>query len=144
MKHSVYLTDDQWKMLQDESGLKNPASFVRQIIERYLRDNLQAKANAAFEELGRAARSSQPKLAELPGPSEALRERWWALGIRVRWHDKFLKQAFAWYVNKYGSEEEALQDLEHRHEHEQLHTPAAWLVRAYRDQLDENGHDFQP
>src|SRR5580693_9451957 len=125
MPHQVQLTDSQWETLQHITGRRNPASVVRDVVDQFIRSRLVS--------------GGQPQpVAKTPvtEPSPAFQARWVALGVDIKWHDKFLKKAFAWYVSNYGSEQAALEDLEYRHAHENLRNPNLWMIRAYRDFLE--------
>lgn len=120
MRHQVYLTDDQWKIFQDLSGQRNPASFIRQVLDRFIRHQLTSS---------RADQIAPPK-AEIA--ALRLLERWAKIGCSQRKFDDF-NTARDWYVSQFDSEDEALTELEERHAKEGLNNPRAWIYRHWRD-----------
>jgi hypothetical protein len=50
MAHSAQYDDDFWKWAQSESGLRNPASWIRALTYRAQRDYIDSKAAGATDE----------------------------------------------------------------------------------------------
>jgi hypothetical protein len=132
MRHSVYLTDDQWKIMQDLSGQRNPASFVRQVLDKYIRNSLTSVTGSP-DSVKAMSLSVTPAADQLHDRRrEILDDRWKVIGCAFRKFDDFNK-ARRWYVDQFDSEDEALTELEERHAKEGLHNPRAWLYRQWRD-----------
>jgi hypothetical protein len=127
MHHVASFSDDQWKILQELSAQRNPASFIREIVERYIRDALLQRAEGQTRVVHADFSHTAPAVNEL------LEGRWKALGCGKRVFDNAFNMARDWYVSHFSSEEGALTELEERHENEQLNNPRAWLYKNWVD-----------
>jgi hypothetical protein len=130
MRHSIYLTDDQWKIFQDLSGQRNPASYVRQVLDKFIRHSITSTPTEGIAPKSLAGINEIQRVHDRA--RELLDERWAKLGCAFRKFDDFNK-ARRWYVNQFGSEDEALTELEERHAKEGLLHPRAWLYRHWRN-----------
>jgi hypothetical protein len=128
VRHSVYLTDDQWEIFQRLSKQKNPASFVRQVLDRYIRH--VTTVSTTVSEPALAAHVEAAKVAQQR--RESLDRRWLALGCQLRKFDDF-NLARDWFITQYDSEYEALREIEERHAKEGLRIPRAWIYRHWTD-----------
>jgi hypothetical protein len=118
MRHVASFTDDQWTILQELSGMRNPASYVREVVERHIRAHV----------------TTSPVNAPPPmRVNQLLEGRWKAIGCGKQVFDHAFNSARDWYVEQFPSEEEALGELEERHEHQSLNNPRAWLYKNWFD-----------